>query len=632
MDDCPTARPFAPLPAAVAALVVALLLSCGPDVARLAAPGPLADSLAPPVAALAGGSFVAVGGSFQMPAGGEQVASVPLGPTGIVIGGAVPVNVVIGGAITRQATAGLKEMCTVERFVELCATIWADLVAETPIPPAGLRGVFARAFASWAGAEPGPMGGDAELSLSGPSGGELWAGRAGWECYYSYRMPDEPQRRTGPCHTFGGGYVVTVQPEDGDGALSVSASPSRLPAGGGSVTFRVSASGGAEPTDIGWQWVADIGGPGGASVAGAASGLADGVGTTGGTERPIPDGAAVLVPGPGGRLVLGRGDEDGILLVRRRASRAPAPLLGGAAAHAVSPSVLGRSSATGCAGQATCTQAVSQTGSMLVRATLEGTVLSAAARVEVGGGGGGGTPAPPQVRLTVASEEIVAPRGLGTDFVRIEVSVVDSTGAPLPNRAVGLMVGPQDGTAGHAHAGGKPAGDFDGEAQVMVVTGSDGLAYAVYRAPLPAGTVEVRGSSDGATDAAVTILVGIGGLVELPEGGGVVRIGVTAIHPQSHWGTPGMIAALQALGGQFHDRYSQPIEVNDTSLPLGGVFDLSGDWEPPHSEHRVGTSADVRTRGHTEAELRFIQRRWEAAGGSVHDETRTEAPHYHLRF
>ncbi len=28
------------------------------------------------------------------------------------------------------------------------------------------------------------------------------------------------------------------------------------------------------------------------------------------------------------------------------------------------------------------------------------------------------------------------------------------------------------------------------------------------------------------------------------------------------------------------------------SLPLGGLFDIDGDWKPPHDFHRVGRSVD----------------------------------------
>ena len=67
-------------------------------------------------------------------------------------------------------------------------------------------------------------------------------------------------------------------------------------------------------------------------------------------------------------------------------------------------------------------------------------------------------------------------------------------------------------------------------------------------------------------------------------------------------------------------------------LQLGGVFDLNQDWKPPHDEHRVGRNCDLRTLGRTAAQLRKIWDVWVKLGGTIHDETDTNEPHYHLRF
>ncbi len=68
------------------------------------------------------------------------------------------------------------------------------------------------------------------------------------------------------------------------------------------------------------------------------------------------------------------------------------------------------------------------------------------------------------------------------------------------------------------------------------------------------------------------------------------------------------------------------------SLVTGGIFDLNENYLPPHADHRVGTNVDVGTWTFTSAQLKFIQDEWEVLGGDVHDETRTNAPHYHFRF
>jgi len=37
------------------------------------------------------------------------------------------------------------------------------------------------------------------------------------------------------------------------------------------------------------------------------------------------------------------------------------------------------------------------------------------------------------------------------------------------------------------------------------------------------------------------------------------------------------------------------LDINDISLPYGGLFDVSGQWRSEHSYHREGLDVDVRT-------------------------------------
>jgi hypothetical protein len=178
-------RPFRP---ALFVLFVLAVAACG-DGPIEAPPGPL-PLVTPPVAPAAvgplateGGSVAGgVGGSFTMTAGGEKITSIPLGPTGIVIPEGFPVRVRISGAITRTATAGLKEFCSLERWADACAGQWAEIVAETPIPPSGAAfvGGAGAAQVAWAGADPVSPAEGSRLALDGPAGGELWAGRSEW--------------------------------------------------------------------------------------------------------------------------------------------------------------------------------------------------------------------------------------------------------------------------------------------------------------------------------------------------------------------------------------------------------------------------------------------------------------------
>lgn len=51
------------------------------------------------------------------------------------------------------------------------------------------------------------------------------------------------------------------------------------------------------------------------------------------------------------------------------------------------------------------------------------------------------------------------------------------------------------------------------------------------------------------------------------------------------------------------------LNVNDESLELGGVFDLSQNWSRPHCSHRDGRSADLRTNATPGQGLASIPRR-----------------------
>lgn len=75
-------------------------------------------------------------------------------------------------------------------------------------------------------------------------------------------------------------------------------------------------------------------------------------------------------------------------------------------------------------------------------------------------------------------------------------------------------------------------------------------------------------------------------------------------HPDSHFGTSGIISALHALALDFESEFpaGPNMKYNDISLVWGGLFDAyiknkaprPPDWTPPHCGHRWGTSADIR--------------------------------------
>ncbi|MFL5494369.1 MAG: hypothetical protein ACJ8DC_08310 [Gemmatimonadales bacterium] len=191
-------------------------------------------------------------------------------------------------------------------------------------------------------------------------------------------------------------------------------------------------------------------------------------------------------------------------------------------------------------------------------------------------------------------------------------------------------------TGGHVHdAASKPVGTWN---PVSGATSGDGVWTTNFTAPPFAGTANLRYRVTGATrctgtaQVAVTYSIVVPGLVALGASAEYDLIGQTSTHPDNHYGVQSFVAKLQSLASTFRSKYQSKLAYNDMSLASGGWFDLSAGWGGAHAEHRVGRNADLRTNGLTGKQLKFVRIEWSALGGSVHDETDTGAPHYHLRY
>jgi len=85
----------------------------------------------------------------------------------------------------------------------------------------------------------------------------------------------------------------------------------------------------------------------------------------------------------------------------------------------------------------------------------------------------------------------------------------------------------------------------------------------------------------------------------LSGGAGYVLVGSTSEHPDNHYGTPGFVAALQAVGSDFNGLHPNlQLRYNDMSLVWGGLFDCGvycggAWWNTPHREHRDGVNMDL---------------------------------------
>ena len=168
----------------------------------------------------------------------------------------------------------------------------------------------------------------------------------------------------------------------------------------------------------------------------------------------------------------------------------------------------------------------------------------------------------------------------------------------------------------------EPGGSVD-TTGIIVQTNSQGIGHFYYLPPEVSGR-DLISVSVPAQPAIVPITapVDVGlpaqAFILLPASSMYEQIGNDPpnYHPMSHYGTPQAIASLEDAAGDYIAfqngsvklqairlvlaawNVSLPIDVlhiNDISLPLGGLFDIHGDWSAEHLSHRSGKEVDIRT-------------------------------------
>jgi hypothetical protein len=223
----------------------------------------------------------------------------------------------------------------------------------------------------------------------------------------------------------------------------------------------------------------------------------------------------------------------------------------------------------------------------------------------------------------------------------LSVSVVDVNNVPIHDRSVTLTLIPKEGTAGHIHVGGKPAGSFATDSTTVttktVQTGASGTVSVYYRAPRIAGPVTFKGTSSNATTGMDTVLVGVPNLVQLLPGPNYGLTGAVAgKHMDNHWMTEEHKQQVIRLAAWFASWW-KPAVFNDSSLPLGGFYDVGETpWIWPHRNHSDGLATDFGIKD-TVTNVRMptgvmnaVMLTWEAWGFKAGNEINTAQPHIHL--
>ena len=134
-----------------------------------------------------------------------------------------------------------------------------------------------------------------------------------------------------------------------------------------------------------------------------------------------------------------------------------------------------------------------------------------------------------------------------------------------------------------------------------------GSCTVTYRPSEVSGVEMISASADGFPSASAQIRVAVPGLMNLAEVfTNFFRLtGQTTLHPDNHWGTEDTLNNIQLVALDFFEASDASLRINDMSLPLGGMFDICGTWNPSdtcppvtprdkgHVSHRKGTSVDI---------------------------------------
>ncbi len=177
---------------------------------------------------------------------------------------------------------------------------------------------------------------------------------------------------------------------------------------------------------------------------------------------------------------------------------------------------------------------------------------------------------------------------------------VDQFGFPVPFCPLTLSIGFYSMTGGHNHESlPHPVSTPNPSSGITDANGNLPFTWNATRV----GQIEfidVCADLCSRTDVAIAYTP----LFQLPPFAFYVFIGATTIHPVNHWATSGMINAIQLVTQQYDTEFSldpayQIVGANDISIVLGGIFDLNGNWSPPHASraHDSGQAIDFRANG-----------------------------------
>lgn len=173
-------------------------------------------------------------------------------------------------------------------------------------------------------------------------------------------------------------------------------------------------------------------------------------------------------------------------------------------------------------------------------------------------------------------------------------------------------------------------------------TGPSGMDLRIeYSSPEVSGVVYSDASCTGPNGFACfpgsyySFTTKVPNLEQLMAGPAYDLVGSTSTHSSNHWGTHSFVTKLQQAATlytlQFSGMPDPKLAINDLALETGGLFDVRGNWAPPHREHRIGVVGDLRTV--SPARRLALKRILVQAGivGPLLIHVPPDPPHWHVR-
>lgn len=221
-----------------------------------------------------------------------------------------------------------------------------------------------------------------------------------------------------------------------------------------------------------------------------------------------------------------------------------------------------------------------------------------------------------KINLT-GSSEVWPYRTSGSPTTNAKIKVTNGD-KPLANGKVKITIKRIDRSGGHDHPNSSDL-TLWGRISVNGVKGNPVTVYTDQNGEIT--TEEIRASEFGGEyfieayleskpgiKDKVDLHVRVPGLQLLPASSYYDKIGGTDKHhgppsnpndDHNHWGTNEFNNRIESMSLAWLNLFSNEpkLQINDMSLPYGGLFDINGQWNSAsgHDTHREGTNADIKS-------------------------------------